>query len=180
MRIVLATPLYPPDTEDPAPYVKELARHLASQHIITIVTYGRLPENVPGVQIVAVNKRRPLPLRLIAYTMALRRVARDADVLYAQNGPSTELPAGLVALVTRTPLVMHIGDPVAHEHAATHPLLRLIERFAFSRAQAVITDSPLPRPEILPLEPEPVAAQDAHRVSWEMHLRTLENTFTHA
>jgi len=179
MKIVLATPLYPPDIAEPAPYVKELATRLASSHEVVVVTYGRLPEQIPGVRIVSVDKRRPLPLRLLSYTAALLRAARGADVIYAQNGPSVELPLVIVLRIVRAPLVMRMGDAAAHAYAAHHPLRKFVERLALRRGR-VIEGAPGARPEILPFAPRPDAALAAWETAWRSHLSDLTSTFTHA
>lgn len=180
MRIVLATPLYPPEIAEPGPYVKELAKRLVKLHEVAIVTYARLPEKVPGVPIIAVNKRRPLPLRLLIYLLELRRAAKHSDVIYAENGASVELPVGLISLFNKRPLIMHIGDRAAHSRAQINPILRYIERFTFSRARKVITDIPLSKPEIIPFEPFPAEKLAAYERSWNAHLRVLEDMFSHA
>ncbi|MEA2701841.1 MAG: hypothetical protein QOE22_550 [Candidatus Parcubacteria bacterium] len=177
MKIVLATPLYPPDIAEPAPYAKELATRLAKTDEVIIVTYGHIPEDVDGVRMRAVSKQRPLPFRLIAYTFALLRTARDADILYMQNGPSVELPVAIASFFRRTPIVMRIGDEAAHTYARTRPQLQAIERFALRRAKEVVTDSPDPRPEILPFRDHPVAELDAFERSWETHIAGLRETF---
>jgi hypothetical protein len=179
MRIVLATPLYPPDIAEPAPYIKELAARLAPHHTVTVVTYGHLPEEVPGVSIVAVRKRLPLALRLFLYTVALAKAAYRADVLYAQNGASVELSVGIVARLMRRPLIMQLGDKAAHRYAAGRPLLRTIERFATSRAK-MVEHAPAQRPEVLPFEPAPTEALAAYEASWKAHVAELERIFDHA
>jgi hypothetical protein len=173
MKIVLATPLYPPDIAEPAPYVKELAKRLTGPYAVTIVTYGRLPEPVPYAQIVAVDKRQPLAKRLVVYARALWRAAKGADIIYAQNGASVELPIALMGLFLRKPIVIHQGDVAAHQFAQKHFIYGLIERLAYARARKVVTDSPLPRPEILPLEPYPTEAFEAYEESWKKHVRIL-------
>ncbi len=180
MHIVIATPLYPPDIENPAPYVKELAGRLINNHEITIVTYGHLPEQVQGVNIITVRKNIPLLFRLFAYGKALRRVTKNADIIYAENGPSVELPISLVSLVTRVPLVVHVGDKLAHKHASSHFLLRVIERLSHRRAEKIITDIPSLKPEIFPLEQVRTTNQNAWNESWEKHVQMLEHTLTHA
>lgn len=180
MRIVLATPLYPPEIALPAPYIKELAKRLTTLHKVTIVAYARLPENVPGVTIVAVDKRKPLPLRLLSYFFALRKAAKDADVIYTENGASVELPVGILSFFTKQSPIIHIGDQAAHERARANFVLKSIEQFAFSRAQKIVADIPLSKPEILPLEPFPVEKIAAYEQSWGTHLHTLEDAFNHA
>lgn len=173
MRVVIATPLYPPDIAEPAPYVKELAKRLRNEHEVTIVAYGRLPEKIQGVRIIAVPKDRPTVSRLFAFYRALRRAAKNADVVYAENGSSVELPVSLVG----KRLVLHMGDAAAHEHANKSLIRHVIERIAATHAAHVVRDLPLPRPELLPLEAFPQEAMDAYEASWDGHLRILAPLF---
>ncbi len=177
MKLVLATPLYPPDIAPPAPYVKELAKRLSNGHQVTIVTYGKLPEKVAGVSIVAVPKNRILPLRLLDYTFALMQAARKADIVYAQNGASVELPLLLVSLFTSTPIILCFGDVAAHARTETHAILRFIERMASVRAKSLVHDTPPPRPIIMPLKPRPEQELFVYEMAWKEHLSKLERLF---
>jgi len=177
MRIVLATPLYPPEIAEPAPYVKELAARLSHDHQVTIIAYTHLPEAIPNVSIVTVEKGRPLFVRLTGYMQALVRAIRHADIVYAVNGTSVELPLGLVKIISRIPLFFCIADAAAHRRASTHPMHGLMERLVRIQAAQVITDLPLPRPEILPLEPYPTEAFATYEASWDAHLRNLTGLF---
>lgn len=177
MRLLLATPLYPPDIAEPAPYAKELATRLSPTHEVTILTYGHLPESVEGARIVVVNKRRPLPMRLIMYFFALRRLARNTDVIYALNGPSVELPLFILKIFSSRPLIIRIGDMRAHIQAKSNFWRERLERLAFSRAQAVIEKGPGEKPEILPLEEPPTALLTEYEKSWNEHLTTLGELF---
>ena len=192
MKIVMATPLYPPDIAEPAPYTKHLAELFCDKETVTVVTYGRLPEQVHGVRIVAVDKRSPLPLRLVRYFFALLFASRQADILYAQNGASVELPAGIVSLLTRTPLILSTYDDVARKRAGESGLLGMMFRFAAKRAHVVIWNEakesahvravvrPLPRPEILPFRQHDEAAEKEYAASWEKHVAVLMEIFEHA
>ena len=180
MKIVLATPLYPPESGGPAMYIKELARRLSGRNRVSIVAYANWPEQIEGVAIVSVSKRSLLPWRLVAYFAALSRAARTADYIYAENGASVELPAPLVSFIFGRKLILHRGDQAAHARAKNHPVLGLIERLAGTRAQTVITDIPLARPEILPFGPRPEEDLRAFERSWQEHLKQLEAIFTHA
>ena len=179
MKIVLATPLYPPDIAEPAPYIKELANRLKNEHEVTIVTYGNLPEKIEGVKIISVSKHTPLPVRLFSYTVTLMKAAWSADVLYAQNGPSVELPVSFVTVLLRKRLVFRIGDKVAHEYAKKHHWRRQIEGVAVKHAEVIFNDSPLSRPEILPLESYPATAFDAYQTSWGKHVAELSKILSH-
>lgn len=180
MRIAIATPLYPPDIAEPAPYVKELATRLSEKHEITIVTYGRFPEEIPGVRIVAVSKQRPLPIRLALYTLALLKVATKSDVIYALNGPSVELPASIASFIARTTLLAFLGDVSAHTRAQNRSVLRNIEDVFLRRARSTVSEAPLSRPEILPFAPYPTNELEAFNRSWDTHLSALEKALPYA
>ncbi len=177
MKIVIATPLYPPDIGEAAIYTKEVARRLAENHDVTVVAYGQLPESADNVNIIPVSKKQPLFIRLAHFTMTLWRETRKADVIYAQNGASVELPVALVAFFTRTPLVLHIADKAADIRANKSMPLHIIQRIAFARAHNVIRDMPVSRPEILPFEPIPTEALTNYDASWQKHLNMLETAF---
>lgn len=174
MRIVLATPLYPPEITDAAAYAKELARRLSKDHEVTVVAYAHLPEPIPGVTVVAIEKRRPLLSRLFSFRNALARALQDADVVLAVNGASVELPLLLVSRRQSVPLVFCTADRAAHERAG------FLERFVSSQADRIVSDFPSHRPEILPLAPRPTEELAAYERSWDTHLAELSRLFHHA
>ena len=177
MKIVIATPLYPPDIDETALYVKELAKRLGGEHEVNIVTYGKIPEKVEGVNIVSVRKKHPLPIRLLLYTFALWKVARRTEIIYAQNGPSVELPAGVISLITKKPFIMHMIDKNSHERASKNWIFRKIENFVFKRAKKIVSDTPLPRPEILPFQAMSEEEILKYEESWIKHINELNEIF---
>lgn len=178
MKVVIASPLYPPDIAEPAPYVKELARRLSERHAVTIVTYGRYPENVPGVGIIAIDKRSILPIRLLRFIIALWKAAKDADVLYAINGPSVELPLSITAPFVDSVIIFRIGDQLAHRRAHEKASLGFLERHALSVAKKIITTSPDNRPFISPFDERNSAAFESYEQSWAVHIKEIESAFT--
>ena len=172
MRILIATPLYPPEVADAAVYAKELSRRLSKDHEVTVVAYTHLPEELPGVRVIAVEKRQPRFARLRAFRKALAREAASADAVIALNGASVELP--IVATVLSKPLILVLADTNAHARAG------LLERLARARARAVVGSVPAPKPEILPLEPEPTDALAAWDATWQHHVSALTSLFAHA
>ncbi len=179
MKIVIATPLYPPEIATSARYIKELATRMAKEHELTIVTYAHLPEKIAGVNILTVNKRLLLPLRLIAYTLLLWKTACANQLIYAENGAAIELPVGIVALFMRRPLVVHMGDLRAHEKASENWLLGKIEKFMCAQAKKIFSDIPPECPEILPFEPIPTEKISSYNASWDSHVEELNKIFLH-
>lgn len=180
MKIVIATPLYPPDIAEPAPYIKTLASKLIAQHHVTVVLYGRLPEEVPGVRYVCIDKHTLLFVRLVQCTRALIHEARHADILFVENGASIELPMIVASFFTRTPIIFHIGDKSAHTHTHKQSLRKYIELSLRRRARTTIEEALVVRPEILPFVPYPEQAFAEYNASWKKHLEHLDSIFAHA
>lgn len=194
MRILLATPLYPPDIKEPAPYVKELAKRLSGTHEVTILAYNHIPEKVDGVTIVSVEKSANVLVRLSRFFRTLRRLMASCDVLYIQNGPSVELPILLSLLTTtRTPkTLLRIGDYVPLAKGAqsfafriTHALIRRVDvtlshddTCVLCKVPTMIIPRPYTRPEILPFHAHDAYREKEYENSWSEHVRTLEKLFT--
>lgn len=118
VKIILATPVYPPEIGGPATYTKELATRLKSKHEIVIVAYASTSEIIPGTTLFVASKRRPLPLRLFKFTFDLFRAARGADVIYVQNAMAAGLPAAIVSRMRGIPLVLKFVGDEAWERAS--------------------------------------------------------------
>jgi hypothetical protein len=196
MKIVLATPLYPPDTAIIAVYCKELAHRLKDHHEVSIVSYTPIPEKLDGVKTVSANRLLPLPLRLFSFMRTLWK-ARGVDIIYAQNGASVELPLALMSRVMRTPIVFHLGD--AHAVQAIQNNNRLSKTFnmILNRSAAVISPpqhrplldnnaanvtycaEPIPKPEVLPFQNTSDQRIEDFTTSWQEHISILETTFNH-
>lgn len=170
MRLVIATPLYPPDIAPSAAYVKELARRLSGEHEVTIIAYGEFPELLPGVTLRAVSRAQPLLLRLFAFHRALAKALQSAEGVIIENGSSVELPALLRLVGSPRRIVFELSDTKARERAGF--MRRVIERLLAGRAH-VVKDQPVPRPEILPFAPYPEEAFKSYEHSWEEHLKRL-------
>jgi len=178
MRVLISTPLYPPDIEPQARYVKELAIRLSDTHEVTLLTYGRIPERIPRVTIHAVPKHIPLVVRLIVYTRALWSMQKSADAIFSENGASVELPLMLVSLLSRVPIVFHEGDVCAQERNKGDVLFKTIHRLA-ARGAKKLTGTPLQKPEVFRHLPFPKTAYAAYADSWQKHILKV-NRLLHA
>jgi hypothetical protein len=196
MRILIVSPLYPPDIAEPAPYVKELARRLGKSDRVTVLAYNHLPELIEGVILVPIEKRAPGLIRILRFALALIELGKQADFLIVQNGVSVELPFLIARHFRKVPVLFRIGDTVALDYTRKS----LIKRHIFSRvlnvvehllidsreteeaiksyarsthASTVVTDKLPRRPEILPFMPYPEEAIQAYEAAWEAHRTTI-------
>lgn len=110
MRLLIVTPLYPPDTGRLAVYLKQLAARWSEDSPVRILTYGEFPEALPNVQVTCVSKRLPLFMRVIAFTFRAWREAGQADVLYLADGASVGFPSILVAQLRGIPVLRHVME----------------------------------------------------------------------
>ncbi len=122
MRILIATPIYPPEIGGPATYVKELCHHLGQTHDITVIAYTDEDEAFPHTRLISVSKGWPLPLRLFLFFIKLLRVAREHDVIYVQNAMAAGLPVALVSKLTGIPFVLKFVGDEAWERATQNKL----------------------------------------------------------
>jgi glycosyltransferase involved in cell wall biosynthesis len=148
MRLLVATPLYPPEPGGPATYAKLLEEHLPARGIrVKVVPFSLVRHLLPGV-------------RHVAYAWELFRYAYRADVIFAQDTFSVGAPAALVALLLRKPFVVRVPGDYAWEQSRQRfgvmdgvdafqekrygprvEALRTVQRFVVGRADRVIAPS---------------------------------------
>lgn len=133
MKIILATPVYPPEIGGPATYTKGLALKLRDSHEIVIVAYASTSELIGGVKLFVASKQRPLPIRLLKFFSILWRESRTADVIYVQNAMAAGLPAVLVGSLRGISVVLKfVGDEAWERANQTGKTKKRLEEFLAS------------------------------------------------
>jgi len=161
MKIVVATPIYPPEIGGPATYVQELLERMKVQHDITVIAYSNLGEEIEGTKLIKIKKRRALPIRLFKFTLELFKASKGADIIYAQNAVAAGLPAVIAGGLRGIPVIIRFVGDEAWERATQlrmtqkqledflqHPegnlkirLIMMLQGFVLRRTRHVITPS---------------------------------------
>ena len=150
MRILLATPLYPPEIGGPATHAQFVASELPRRaHVVEVLPFARV-------------RRYPKVLRHLAYFLLVLWRGWGCDVVYALDPVSVGLPASLAAFFLRKRFVLRVAGDYAWEQGVgrfgvtenldqflvsvkTYPwpvrLFMLIERCVASRAERVVVPS---------------------------------------
>jgi len=122
-KIVFASSIYPPDIGGPATYVERLAKELGQP----VISYSRR------------LKKYPKGLRHFLYFWGLLWLAKDADVIYAQNATSAGLPALAAARLLRKRFVIKIVGDAAWEQQKNY--LKTIQTYVSKKADKIIVPS---------------------------------------
>jgi glycosyltransferase involved in cell wall biosynthesis len=86
MRVLITSPVFPPDLGGPAVYVPSLARFLLERgHEVRVVAFCSDPEPKGQPFPVVAITRAPLPVRYLKAAFAVWREARRADVVYVNE-----------------------------------------------------------------------------------------------
>ncbi len=109
MKLVIATPLYPPDPGGPATYAKLLEEGLPKA--------GEFNSPAFSVEVVKFGDVRHLPkaVRHVAYFLRVRRALRRADIALALDPVSVGLPTCLAAWSLKKQFVVKIVGDYAWE-----------------------------------------------------------------
>lgn len=161
MKLLIATPIYPPEIGGPATYTKELCERIRRDYDVTVITYTNSAEPIEGTRLIPIGKGRPLLIRLSVFFLKLLRVAKKFDVIYVQNAMAAGLPVALVNILTGTPFVLKFVGDEAWERATQHRrttkrleefmenpdggikirLMMMVQGFVLRRASIVTTPS---------------------------------------
>lgn len=105
MKITVATGLYPPEIGGPATHTVFMETYLTQ--------YGYVVNVVPF----SLSRSYPKVIRHLHYFLKLVSASRGSKYIFAQDTVSVGLPARLVSLVTRIPLVVRVPGDYAWEQA---------------------------------------------------------------
>ncbi len=148
MKLVLATPLYPPEPGGPATHTRFLEEWLPRFGIeVTVIAYRRVASLPKGI-------------RHLKYLLLVYRAARSSDAVFAQDTMSVGVPAYLAARLARKPFLVRVPGDHAWEQGRQRygvtddldtfqtkryrwqvELLRSISRYVVRHADKVIVPS---------------------------------------
>ncbi|MEY3784103.1 MAG: hypothetical protein RLZZ230_425 [Candidatus Parcubacteria bacterium] len=175
MRITILSPLFPPDVGAPAPYAKTLAEKLFA-HTITLIVFIHLPEAVPNIKPITIDKRWSKARQLIKALQELIKASRQTDIILVNNGLSTELPVLICSYFIKTPILLCLSDNRAIE-ASTKGFYHFIHKRLCRRVTATIS-LPAAETEYLRLEKLPFTNTDNSLITlqsvwWKNHIAEI-------
>jgi len=104
-KILIATPLYPPEIGGPATYVKFLEENLPKEKFeLRIIRFGDV-------------KHLPYIIRHIVFFFRVLKGAKDCDAIYALDPLGTGVPAGLASKILGKEFFLRIAGDRAWETA---------------------------------------------------------------
>lgn len=117
MKIIITTPLFPPEIAEPAPYVKKVSQYLAKKHEPSILAYSNAPKNSLNSNIKSIAKNQATPLRLLSYFFKLLHITKNSDIIYAQSGISTSLSSVLVGMIRNKNVIYRFSEDESWERS---------------------------------------------------------------
>lgn len=119
-KIIIATGIFPPELGGPATYSERLAMELKRRGFdISLITYfnsGVISKKY-DFSVIKIYRLYPAGLRHFFYFWRLLKIAKDADLIYAQCPISSGLPAYLASKVLKKKFVLKIVGDYAWEQA---------------------------------------------------------------
>lgn len=160
MRILITTPIWPPEIGGPATYIKELVARLPKTYQPTILAFADNPE-IPEGPFQTVSKKNPAIIRQIIFIKKILGLGKNMDLIYAQNAMAAGVPSVIAAKLLKKPLILKfVGDNAwesAFRHGQTKKLLEdflkkpdaglknkiriLIQKWVFKHANKIIVPS---------------------------------------
>jgi len=148
MKILIATPIFPPDIGGPATYSKILSEELPKRGVdVDVLSYGFISPGAPKI------------FRYLFYFLKIFKRAFGADLIYAQD-PVFGLAPCVTSFILRKPFVLKVVGDYAWEQGVNRfgvkdlldeflntpydwriEFLRRVEKFVAGRARAVIVPS---------------------------------------
>jgi len=132
MRVLIATPLFPPDIGGPATYVFNLAQKLAKRGAeVLVVSFGHTPNllwerNQDGFEKITVPLKMAKGLRHFSFFQQVLQNGHDCDLIYSHDLWSVGLPSRLANIFLKKPLIIRLGGDSLWEAALERGLTQAI------------------------------------------------------
>lgn len=159
-RLLIITPIFPPESGGPATYVWSLLPRLARYASVTVICYSAAPSLPKSARIISINPHQPFILRQLRLGWSIFYHALSTDTLYAQGPLVVGLMSTLIGrLLGKRVVLKYVGDEVweaerlyhrttqnledflASSHSLPLHLLLSLERISLRSAHTVITPS---------------------------------------
>lgn len=111
MKILISTPLFPPEISYPAAFSKNFAKHLAScGYDVVVATFSDFPEQIEGLKVVHVKKSHNLFLRLIKFYYVMVRSVRGVDLVILKQAGFSSFLTLLAAKLFRVKVILQLKE----------------------------------------------------------------------
>ena len=118
MKITIATGIYPPEIGGPATYLRELVPFLKKKGwTVDVITYGAPRKNTITIS-------RQNPLRLLSFLSAVKKSARNSNVILATDTFSSGFPAAIAARSLKKRFIVRFVGDFAWENARNQGLTK--------------------------------------------------------
>lgn len=132
MKILIATPLFPPEIGGPATYVFNLAQKLAQKGVeVLVISFGHTPNllwerNQDGFEKITVPLKMAKGLRHFSFFQQVLQNGHNYDLIYIHDLWSVGLPTRLANIFLKKPLIVRLGGDSLWEAALERDLTQVI------------------------------------------------------
>lgn len=120
MKILITSPICPPEIGGPATYVSELGKRLSESHGITVITFTQKPKRIKKCKIVSIPHHKHflgILFRQLKLAAAIYKYAVSADIIYAQGPVVVGFTSIIIGkLIGKPTIIKFVGD-IAWEEA---------------------------------------------------------------
>jgi hypothetical protein len=114
MKVLISTPLFPPEKNFPAPFSKLFAEHLnVLGNKVVVAAFVDYPEHVEGVKIIAVRKSENIILRLVKFAYSIFVNMKDQEVVVLKQAGISSCLTGIIAKIFGSKVVLIINEDEA-------------------------------------------------------------------
>ena len=115
-KILITTPIFPPEGRGPATYTHQLVSKLAGKQVSAkVITFTQNPVEVEGVEVVSIPTGGGMVGRQTKLIKKIWAMGKNADVIYAQGADVVGLASILVGKLLHKPVVIKVVGDLAVE-----------------------------------------------------------------
>ena len=148
MKILISTPLFPPEIAYPAKFSKKFARHLVScGYDVVVATFSDFPEKIENVEIIHVKKSNHLILRLLKFYFLMMQKIKNQDLVILKQAGFSSFITLLVCRLYKVKTILKLKEDEAQIRALWR--VKKLQQFIFKNVDFILFENEIIKEKIV-------------------------------
>ncbi len=150
MKVLISTPLFPPEAHYPAKFSKSLAENISQYHEVSLLVFGDSPEQISSVNIVSISKKKNFLKKIFLFLQKSYKPISNSDIIILNQAGLFSFLTFILAKMKNKKIITKIKEDEVEERkkqfqmSSNNPkikLINLVQKIVLKNSDTIIFDN---------------------------------------